>query len=63
MRNQLRPTCYQDGRVVLASLGMSAIGDVSLAIPQTASPGALIGEVLDPAEKGTPCLSSSEESR
>jgi hypothetical protein len=54
MGNQLRPTYYQIGGIVLASSGMSAIGNVSHAIPQAASTGALIGEVLDPTGKGIP---------
>jgi hypothetical protein len=42
--------------VVLACLGL--IASVSLAIPQTASTGALIGEALDPTGRGIRVLRS-----
>lgn len=54
MCNCLRPTCYQLSRIVLACLGIIAVGNVGLAIPQTALTGALAGVVLGPANAAIP---------
>jgi hypothetical protein len=54
MRNDSPVNCHGIGRIALAILGLFAIIGVSVsrAVPQTASTGALIGEVSDPTGIG-----------